>query len=43
LGGGVKSDVVVEENGDPRLAAIAFEKRRIEREKGLEEKQDELK
>jgi len=43
LRGGVKSDVVVEENGDPRLAAIAFEKRRIEREKGLEEKQDELK
>jgi C-terminal processing protease CtpA/Prc len=40
--GGVKSDVVVEENGDARLAAIEFEMRRIEREKVLE-KQDELK
>ncbi|PMD24282.1 ClpP/crotonase [Hyaloscypha hepaticicola] len=40
--GGLKSDVVVEENGDARLAAIEFEKGRIEREEGLE-KQDELK
>ena len=40
--GGVKSDVVVKENGDARLAAIEFEKGRIEREEGLE-KQDELK
>ena len=39
--GGVKSDVVVEKNGDARLAAIEFEKGRIERE-GLE-RQDELK
>jgi hypothetical protein len=38
----VKSDVVVEENVDARLAAIEFEKGRIEREEGLE-KQDELK
>jgi hypothetical protein len=39
--GGVKSDVVVEEHGNARLAAIEFEKGRIERE-GLE-RQDELK
>ncbi len=41
LEGGVKSDVVVDDDGDARLAAIEFEKGRIEREKGLET-QDEL-